>query len=57
MALIVLIIFGFATSKALKSEGNTNAGLRDQRAAFECEFLKLHRQYGSVDIMGKFRGP
>ena len=29
-------VFGFATSKALKALKHTNAGLRDQRAAFDC---------------------
>ena len=33
------IVFGFAAGEALKSVKNTNAGLRDQRAAFECEYL------------------
>lgn len=28
--------FGFATSEAMVKSGYTNAGLRDQRAAFEC---------------------
>jgi carboxylesterase type B len=30
-----LIVFGFAQSEALKSEGSENAGLRDQRLAIE----------------------
>ena len=37
--LIKRIVFGFAASEALKSVKNTNAGLQDQRAAFECEYL------------------
>lgn len=30
-------IFGFATGEALINSKHTNAGLRDQRAAFECK--------------------
>lgn len=32
-------VFGFATSEALIERGDTNAGLRDQRAALECMYL------------------
>ena len=39
LLLILNVVFGFAASDALKSVKNTNAGLRDQRAAFECEYL------------------
>ena len=39
LILIMSIVFGFATSEALKSVKHTNAGLRDQRAAFKCEYL------------------
>lgn len=39
LVLIINIVFGFAASEALKSVKSTNAGLRDQRAAFECEYL------------------
>ena len=45
LILIVHIVFGFATNKPLKAVKNTNAGLRDQRAAFECEYIS------SLDIM------
>lgn len=39
LVLIVHVVFGFAMSKALKSVRHTNAGLRDQRAAFQCKYL------------------
>lgn len=32
-------VFGFATSEALIKRRDTNAGLRDQRAALECMYL------------------
>ena len=32
-------VFGFATSEALIERRDTNAGLRDQRAALECMYL------------------
>lgn len=32
-------VFGFATSEALIGSKDTNAGLRDQRAALECMYL------------------
>jgi carboxylesterase type B len=31
----MVVVFGFAQSDALKSEGSANAGLRDQRLALE----------------------
>lgn len=36
----ILIVFGFATSKALLDAKHTNAGVRDQRAALECMWFK-----------------
>lgn len=30
-------VFGYATNKALRAAKQANAGLRDQRAAFECK--------------------
>jgi hypothetical protein len=33
-------VFGFATSDALIETKDTNAGLRDQRAALECMYLE-----------------
>lgn len=35
-------VFGFATSEALIEGKNTNAGLRDQRAALECMYFGAH---------------
>lgn len=32
-------VFGFATSETLIKSKDTNAGLRDQRAALECTYL------------------
>ena len=32
------IVFGFATNKALVAGKQTNAGLKDQRAAFNCKY-------------------
>jgi len=33
------LVFGFATGDAFIETKNTNAGLRDQRAALECMYL------------------
>lgn len=32
-------VFGFAYTDALQARNHTNIGLRDQRAAFECESI------------------
>lgn len=32
-------VFGFAYTDALQAHNHTNIGLRDQRAAFECESI------------------
>ena len=47
-------VFGYATSKALKEAKHTNAGLRDQRAAFDCQFRKGMNEstYTINDIQG-----
>jgi hypothetical protein len=42
--LTIVIVFGYATNKALVAMKQANAGLRDQRAAFECKY----NNYGKV---------
>lgn len=47
-------VFGYATSKALRAARHTNAGLRDQRAAFDCKSRKgINKStYALIEIQG-----
>lgn len=44
------IVFGFATNKALIAEKQANAGLRDQRAAFECKYSDYQSELSKLKL-------
>lgn len=54
--LSILIVFGFISNQALKTARPSNAGLRDQRAAFECEQPRKDLQIPSADLSDVSRG-
>lgn len=37
-------VFGYAANEALRAAKQGNAGLRDQRAAFDCMYRKSHER-------------
>lgn len=49
-------VFGYATNKALRDAKQTNAGLRDQRAAFECGYLSISERALDGNLNWNYRG-